>query len=38
MIEARDVSKRYGATLVVDDLSFTVAAGQVSGLLGPNGA
>lgn len=38
MIEATGLSKRYGATLAVDDLSFTVPPGQVTGFLGPNGA
>ncbi len=38
MIEASGLSKRYGETLAVDDLSFTVPAGQVTGFLGPNGA
>ena len=38
MIEARGLSKRYGDTLAVDDLSFTVRAGVVTGFLGPNGA
>jgi ABC-2 type transport system ATP-binding protein len=37
MIEASGLSKRYGATLAVDDLSFTVPSGQVTGFLGPNG-
>jgi ABC-2 type transport system ATP-binding protein len=32
------LSKRYGETLAVDDLSFTVDAGHVTGFLGPNGA
>ena len=32
------VSKRYGRTLAVEDLSFTVARGEVLGFLGPNGA
>ncbi len=32
------LSKRYGERAVVDDLSFTVAPGEVFGLLGPNGA
>ena len=32
------VTKRYGHEVVVDDLSFTVAAGRVTGFLGPNGA
>jgi ABC-2 type transport system ATP-binding protein len=38
MIEARNLSKRYGATLAVDDLSFDVKPGMVTGFLGPNGA
>ncbi|MEY9964152.1 ABC-2 type transport system ATP-binding protein [Streptacidiphilus sp. MAP12-16] len=38
MIEAQQLTKRYGTTLAVDDLSFTVAAGQVTGFLGPNGS
>ena len=38
MIEARKLCKRYGRTVAVDDLSFTVAAGQVTGFLGPNGS
>jgi ABC-2 type transport system ATP-binding protein len=38
MIEALGLTKRYGDTLAVDDLSFTVPAGQVTGFLGPNGA
>jgi ABC-2 type transport system ATP-binding protein len=38
MIEARGLSKRYGKTLAVDNLSFTVQPGRVTGFLGPNGA
>jgi ABC-2 type transport system ATP-binding protein len=38
MIEARDLTKRYGSTLAVDRLSFTVRPGTVTGFLGPNGA
>lgn len=38
MIEARNLSKRYGQVLAVDDLSFTVSPGQVTGFLGPNGS
>ena len=38
MIEAVGLTKRYGATLAVDDLSFTVRPGVVTGFLGPNGA
>jgi len=38
MIEATGLTKRYGATVAVDDLSFTAPPGQVTGFLGPNGA
>jgi len=38
MIEARGLTKRYGDKLAVDDLSFTVRPGIVTGFLGPNGA
>ncbi|CAM5406241.1 ABC transporter ATP-binding protein [Streptomyces canus] len=38
MIEARELTKRYGDKTVVDHLSFTVKAGEVTGFLGPNGA
>jgi len=38
MIEARGLSKRYGSTVAVDDLSFDVLPGRVTGFLGPNGA
>src|SRR5260370_1325632 len=38
MVEACGLRKRYGATLAVDDLSFTVPPGQVTGFLGRNGA
>ncbi|GGT80214.1 multidrug ABC transporter ATP-binding protein [Actinomadura citrea] len=34
----RGLRKRYGPTLAVDDLSFTVGPGQVTGFVGPNGA
>jgi ABC-2 type transport system ATP-binding protein len=37
-IEIRHLSKRFGRTLAVDDLSFTVAEGAVTGFLGRNGA
>jgi ABC-2 type transport system ATP-binding protein len=37
-IEVRGLRKRYGSTTAVDDLSFTVQAGQVTGFVGPNGA
>ncbi|CAM5644777.1 ABC transporter ATP-binding protein [Streptomyces aurantiogriseus] len=38
MIEARELTKRYGDKTVVDNLSFTVKPGEVTGFLGPNGA
>ncbi len=38
MIEAVGLTKRYGVTLAVDQLSFTVPPGQVTGFLGPNGS
>jgi ABC-2 type transport system ATP-binding protein len=38
MIEARGLTKRYASTVAVDDLSFTVEPGTVTGFLGPNGA
>ncbi len=38
MIELRGLTKRYGDKLAVDDLSFTVQPGRVTGFLGPNGA
>ena len=37
-IEVTSLTKRFGSTLAVDDLSFTVEAGRVVGFLGPNGA
>jgi len=37
-LEVRNLTKRYGRTLAVDDLSFAVEAGRVTGFLGPNGA
>jgi ABC-2 type transport system ATP-binding protein len=38
MIELRDITKEHGGRNVVDGVSFTVAAGRVTGFLGPNGA
>jgi ABC-2 type transport system ATP-binding protein len=37
-IEVQGLTKRYGETLAVDGLSFTVPAGRVTGFVGPNGA
>ena len=38
MIEVRNLTKQYGSVTAVDDISFTVSSGQVTGFLGPNGA
>lgn len=38
MIEVKNLTKKYGPHLAVDDLSFTVEEGQIYGFLGPNGA
>lgn len=38
MIEVSHLTKRYGANLAVNDLSFTIGKGAIHGLLGPNGA
>jgi ABC-2 type transport system ATP-binding protein len=37
-IEVRGLRKKYGSTIAVDDLSFTVPPSQVTGFVGPNGA
>jgi ABC-2 type transport system ATP-binding protein len=38
VIEARNLTKRYGKAIAVDDVSFTIERGEIFGLLGPNGA
>ena len=38
MIEARGLTKRFGDKLAVDQLTFTVEPGRITGFLGPNGA
>src|SRR5271169_4938815 len=38
MIEVSNLTKRYAGRAAVDDISFTVARGEIVGLLGPNGA
>ena len=37
-IDVKGISKRFGALLAVDNVSFTVQSGEIFGLLGPNGA
>ena len=37
-VEVRALTKRYGSTVAVDDLSFAIARGRITGFLGPNGA
>jgi ABC-2 type transport system ATP-binding protein len=37
-VEVQNISKRFGAVLAVDGISFTVRSGEIFGLLGPNGA
>jgi ABC-2 type transport system ATP-binding protein len=37
-LEARGLTKRFGSTTAVDDLTFGVEAGRITGFLGPNGA
>src|SRR3984885_8515852 len=38
MIEAQNLVKRFGSTMAVNDLSFSIRTGMVTGFLGPNGA
>ena len=38
VIEVRQLHKRYGETVAVDDISFAVQEGEIFGILGPNGA
>jgi ABC-2 type transport system ATP-binding protein len=38
MITLTNLSKRFGSTVAVDDLSLEIAGGEIFGLLGPNGA
>ena len=37
-IEVRDLTKKFGEFTAVDNLSFTVEPGRITGFLGPNGA
>ena len=38
MIEVKNVTKKYGKAVAVDDISFEIKEGEIVGLLGPNGA
>src|SRR5246127_2695650 len=38
MIRVKELTKRYGRTIAVDQISFEVTKGQIVGFLGPNGA
>ncbi len=38
MIEVYELTKRYGSTTAVDELTFEVYPGRITGFLGPNGA
>jgi len=38
LVQARNVSKNFGATKAVDNVSFEIEAGRITGLVGPNGA
>src|SRR5271170_2505744 len=38
LIQARDVSKKYGSNVALDHVNFSVEAGRIVGLIGPNGA
>ena len=38
MIEVKNLTKRYGATIAVNNVSFSAQAGEIVGFIGPNGA
>jgi len=38
VIEVKNITKKYGKTIAVEDISFTIKEGEIVGLLGPNGA
>jgi ABC-2 type transport system ATP-binding protein len=37
-VEVTGLSKRFGPTVALDGMTFTVSSGQVTGFVGPNGA
>ena len=38
VVQARNLSKRYGASTALDEVSFSIESGRIVGLIGPNGA
>ena len=38
LVSAKGVSKSYGSTVAVDNISFEIEKGKITGLIGPNGA
>jgi branched-chain amino acid transport system ATP-binding protein len=38
LLELRDVTRRFGGVVALDDVSFSVQQGEIAGLIGPNGA
>ncbi len=38
MLEVRNVTKRFGSNIAVNDVSFSIAKGEIHGLIGPNGS
>ena len=38
MIEVKNITKKYGSTTAVDNITFNINEGEIIGLLGPNGA
>ena len=38
MIEVKNITKKYGNVIAVDNISFKINEGEIIGLLGPNGA
>jgi branched-chain amino acid transport system ATP-binding protein len=38
LLELRDITRRFGGVVALDDISFSVEEGEIAGLIGPNGA